>query len=151
MPTSPEDRLTGPQLLLVEWLADPRPTTGQATFDNGGVLADEDSPSKGSKTRLANALGVSLQVMTNWTRTAKFQAAFRSRAEAEVRDPMFMLDVVRNVRAIATGEVVGREDALKAAELYARLTGYKAPDELPPESDASKLSTEELELISIRS
>lgn len=150
MPPTPEDKLTAPQLLLVEWLADPRPSTGLPTFRLGGVLADDDSPSKGTKTRLAEALGVSLQVMINWTRTAKFQAAFKARAEAEIRDPMFMLDIVRNVRSIATGEVKGLQDSLKAAELYVKLTGYKAPDELPPESDASKLSTEELELISAR-
>ena len=151
MSPSPDDRLTASQLLFLEWLVDPRPSTGLAQFADGGVLADDDSPSKGTKTQLARQFGITLPAMVKWARTAKFQAAFRQRSEAEVRDPTFMLDVIRNVRAIASGEIVGREDALKAAELYARLTGYKAPDELPPESDASKLTTVELELISARS
>lgn len=151
MNLSPADRLTAPQLMFLEWLVDPRPSSGQATFHDGYVLADDDSPSKGSKTRLGQALGgVTTQAMSNWALTAKFQAAFAARAKAEIQDPSFMLNIVRNVREIASGNGGGREDALKAADLYAKLTGYRAPDELPPVGEASTLSTEQLELISAR-
>lgn len=144
---NPEDKLTAQQLLYLDWLLDERPTTGELILVGDTIYISPDSPSKGTKTAFAQRLGMVIQNLNAWGRSDKFQSAFRNRIAAEVTDPTYFLDVIRNVREIASGRGSGREDPLKAADLYARLTGYTPPAAPEIIADAKTLSTAELERI----
>lgn len=141
------DQLVPTQVFYLEYLLDERPANGRCYLDENTNRVSDESPSKGTLTYFSQRYGVSLSNLANWRRTAKFQSAYRAAVDAELRDPSYILDVIRNVRSIAMGTSTDlfKSDPLKAADLYARLTGYVAPEAAPQVAPASNLSTEELE------
>ena len=136
--------LSAEALLFLDWLLDPRPTT-VASYEEDGVTVSEGSPGKGSQVEWCRRHGVATGSPANWRKDVRFQAAYRKAVESEVRDPTYMLEVIRTVRGLATGDAVASpSEVLKAADLYGRLTGYQAPEVPKVEKAAKELSDEEL-------
>lgn len=139
--------LTWAQEVFLEWLVDPRPAKRvEGVVMERGLIAG-DSPLKGSRSQLAEALGVEPHTLDNWRRSPVFQAALRERVRSELLDETHMMDVVRNIRSVAKGdkEESSATEQIRAADLYSRLVGYQAPAQAVLSKPAQELSDEELE------
>jgi hypothetical protein len=146
------------QDVFLDWVLDPRPM-GHLKPDDIDPRTNAvklSSKCKGNYTTIAEQLGVTTACLALWRKDERFKAKYRQAIEDEVRDPTHMMDVIRHVRNLATGNatvtlddgtVVPQKDAdaLKAADLYARLTGYIAPEAPKALKPASQMSDEELE------
>lgn len=133
--------------LFLDWLIDDRPEQGQVILVPGSAELAEESPAKGTLHMFCNRYGVNYHTARKWKYLPHIQASYQEAVMREVRDPTIMLDVIREVRRTAMGqdETARASDKLKAAELYAKMVGYIAPEVKSATKPLTEMTQEELE------